>query len=283
MKTNWRYYNHAFLPKCCPHEQVDTAAIKDGSVWKQKKGAYLARWASDFDCGYETEWWYVIKDDSFDLAALKSKRRYEINKGQKFFEVRPIDPQQYVNALYNVQVTAFSAYPEKYRPTVDKEKFVESVYKNWREQNICIYGAFYRDTNELCGYAYLAKKSTCLEFNVLKTNPKFEKYAVNAALVYQILQDYASDLQNKNLYICDGERSVLHETKFQDYLEKYFQFRKAYCKLNVVYNPKIKWLVKIAYPFRKLLLKFDGINIVHQLNGVLKMEEIVRKQKNGSK
>ena len=241
----WRYYNHAFLPKCCPHEDVDTAAIKDGSVWRQKKGAYLARWTSDFDCGYETEWWYVIKDVSFDLETLKSKRRYEINKGQKFFEVRPIAPQQYANALYNVQVAAFSAYPEKYRPTVDKGKFIESVCKNWCEQNICIYGAFYRDTNELCGYAYL-------------------------------------DLQNKKLYICDGERSILHETKFQDYLEKYFQFRKAYCKLNVVYNPKIKWFIKIAYPFRKLLLKFDGINIVHQLNGVLKMEEIVRKQKNGA-
>jgi hypothetical protein len=31
------------------------------------------------------------------------------------------------------------------------------------------------------------------------------------------------------------------------------------------------------YPIRKILLRFDGIGKVHQLNAVLKMEEIMRK------
>ena len=38
----------------------------------------LARWTEDFDCGYETEWWYVIKDTPLDLSKLKKKRRYDI-------------------------------------------------------------------------------------------------------------------------------------------------------------------------------------------------------------
>lgn len=45
---------------------------------------YLARWTSSFDCGHETNWWYVIKDTPFDINELKKKRRYEIRKGNNY-------------------------------------------------------------------------------------------------------------------------------------------------------------------------------------------------------
>ncbi len=70
----------------------------------------------------------------------------------------------------------------------------------------------------------------------------------------------------------------MHETHFPDYLEKYFGFRKAYCKLHVMYAPKYKSLIKLLYPFRRIFKKFDSVGKVHQLNGVLTMEEIVRRQ-----
>lgn len=46
---------------------------------------YFARWTDNFDCGYETEWWYCIKDEPFDISKINSKKRYEINKGKKNF------------------------------------------------------------------------------------------------------------------------------------------------------------------------------------------------------
>ena len=84
---------------------------------------------------------------------------------------------------------------------------------------------------------------------------------------------------NCNLYICDGARSISHETAFQDYLEKYFEFRKAYCELNIKYNPKWKLTIKFLYFFRKIFRLLEGIGIIHQINGIMKMEEIVRGQK----
>ena len=64
----------------------------------------LARWTSDWDCGYETEWWYCIKDTPFDISTLKSKRRYEINKGNKNFEVREINQDQNGDNNFNIEV-----------------------------------------------------------------------------------------------------------------------------------------------------------------------------------
>lgn len=109
-----------------------------------------------------------------------------------------------------------------------------------------------------------------------KTNPEYEKYALNAALVEKVVSHY-QDFLTYGGVICDGARSINHETAFQDYLEKYFGFRKAYCKLHVVYNPRVKWLIKLLYPFRKILQQFDNIGIVHWANAVLEMEKIVRK------
>ena len=210
----WKYYNHAAIPKTAPHDVPDMTPMKDGSIWKIDGGTpLLARWTTDFDCGYETNWWYVIKDTPLDLSSMKSKRRYEINKGIKNFDAKRIDPIPLAEELYRVQVAAFSAYPEKYRPSVDQQHFLSSVQR-WN-RDICI-GAFDRETGKLCGYALLSKKSDVyVDFQVLKTDPACEKNGVNAALVEGIMRELHPFLEQGG-YICDGARSIRHETYFQD-------------------------------------------------------------------
>ena len=240
----------------------------------------LSRWTTAFDCGYETNWWYVIKDTPFDINVLKAKRRYVINKGIKNFDIKEIDPISYDEELYNVQIAAYSAYPKKYRPSVDKQAFLSSV-KTWHRY-VCI-GAFSRKTYELCGYELLSKESeNYIDFTVLKTKPEQEKNGVNAAIVEGVLRYFNSFLTCGG-YICDGARSINHETSFPDYLEKYFEFRKAYCNLHITYNPKIEFVVKLLFPMRRILYKLDEIRAIHQINGVLKMEGICREQKRQSK
>lgn len=277
---DWTYYNHAMIPSTPPNITPDLTPLKDGTIWRlDKRRNLLARWTTDFDCGKETNWWYVIADKPFNLQSLKAKRRYEINKGLNNFEVHKINPIDYAEDLYEVQIAAFAAYPEKYRPTVDHDSFVENVSR-WQKENV--YGAFHKESGKLCGYSYITIKPSFINFDVLKTIPYYEKFGLNAALVYRLVDDYNELLCNGG-FICDGERSINHETAFQDYLEKYFNFRKAYCTLNIAYNPKIKWLVKTLYLFRKVLLKLNNINIIHLVNALLKMEDIVRIQNKNNK
>jgi hypothetical protein len=278
----WKYYNHALINDFAPNEEIsqsDLDLLKDRKFWKSKNwdGAtpLFARYTTNFDCGFETEFWYVIKDTSFDISSLNAKRRYNITKGKQFFECKIIDPSEFTEQIYNVAVAAFSAYPKKYRPNVDHDSFIKDVL-NWHLK-FTVIGGFFKETNELCGYAVISSHGSWLSFDILKTNPSFEKYNINAAIVYQILTEFNSELA-EGKYLCNGTRSINHETKFNDYLERLFEFRKAYCKLNIVYNPKYKCLIKCLYVFRKLLKKFDNIGIVHNLNSVLKMEEIVRSQ-----
>ncbi len=274
----WKYYNHAMIPDCPPHVEADVAAINDGSIWKIGEHPLLARWTSDFDCGYETEWWYTIKDSQYDIQSLKAKRRYEITKARRNFIVKVINPLEYAEELYSVQVAAFSAYPAKYRPTVNHDLFIENVKK----RKDTIFGAFWTGEEnsglrgKFCGYSAVGVNGKCIEYRVHKAIPEYEKNAVNFALVDGVLKYYEDNLAN-GCYISNGQRSTNHETAFNDLLERYFGFRKAYCKLQIVYRPGLGWLIKILYCFRNLLKRFDDIRIVHLVNAVLTMEEIRRK------
>lgn len=269
----WKYYNHAAFPDMPPYAEPDLSAVKSGEIWNLDGAPLLARWVTDFDKLDSGEWWYVIKDTPFDISKLKAKRRYEINRGMKNFDVRVIDPREYKERIYEIQVAAFAEYPEKYRPTVEKESFIESI-DEWGE--FTAHGAFLKETGELMGYTLIyAENERYIDFRVLKAMPDAEKLSVNAALCAGIMEHLGEFFEMGGI-LCDGARSVSHETHFQDYLEKNFGFRKAYCKLCVAYSPKMKPIVKVLYPFRRLLLKLDGNSKIHSINGVLKMESIVR-------
>lgn len=112
----------------------------------------------------------------------------------------------------------------------------------------------------------------------LKTIPKYEKLQINAAIIAVALENINHELNN-GFYICDGERNILHETAFQSYLEKYFGFRKAYCRLNVDYRLIICIIINFLYPFRKIIKKFDDFSIFNKINSILYMEEIRKKFK----
>lgn len=111
------------------------------------------------------------------------------------------------------------------------------------------------------------------EFSVLRTEPSAEKNAINAAMVNGILE-YYKDRFDGHFYINDGSRSIRHETAFQDYLEKYFEFRKAYCRLNVRYKKGFGVIVKMLYPFRNYIRPDSSIG--SKISAILKMEEVCR-------
>lgn len=54
---------------------------KNKEIWKKYPHAFRAEYASDWDCGVESSYWYVIKDVPFDVNALKAKGGMKLQKG----------------------------------------------------------------------------------------------------------------------------------------------------------------------------------------------------------
>lgn len=264
------------IPTTAPHETPDMTPIQNGGIWNRGGGTpYFARWTTDFDCGYETEWWYCIKDTPFDISKLNSKRRYEINKGKKNFDVRVIDPVKHVEDIIRIQRLAWANYPVAYRPESNPEGLRKGIDK-WR--NYCAFGAFSVESNQLSGYALISEHENWANFAVLKVIPVCERLAINAAIVAAICEHYNARLGN-GFYISDGERNIVHITAFQDYLAKYFDFRKAYCKLNLKYKKPIGLCVKVLMPFRKLIKELDAKPLFGKVSAILLMESISQGQR----
>lgn len=267
----WKKYNGGIISDEHPHIEP---SLRDVEEIASKANNYLfIRYTTDFDCGIETGWWYTILDKPFDLQTAKAKRRYEINKGNKNFYTKVIKASDYRQQLYDVYVESLQGYDTP--KTISFEKFEEQI-KCWdAHERLVLFGVFSREDNRLCGYADVYRNGRYLPISSMKTRVSCERDNVNFALVYGILEYFEQDLK-EGAYLCDGVRNVIHKTNFQDYLEKYFGFRKAYCRLHMIYSSKFKMVVFMLYPFRRILKKFDSIGIIHKINGVLMMEEIVR-------
>jgi len=230
----------------------------------------LARWTTDWDCEYDSDWWYVIKDNPYSTDSLKAKRRYEINKGIKNFDVKIINPEEFLEDLYQITVLAYSGWPPKNRPTITKEQ-IQKLAEN--KDNNLVFAAFSKIDGALQGFAVVIEYDNYAILTILRTNPENEKYGINAAILDGILKSFNNRFNN-GFYICDGERAIFHETSFQDYLEKYFGFRKVYCKLNIKYRTAVGLAVSLLYPFKRFIK--GKTEIGSKILALLKMEEIVR-------
>ena len=262
----WRYYNHAAIPSIPEYKNPDLSPIEDGRIWSiDNKKPLLVRWTTDFDSDVETNFWYVIKDKPFDIDSLSSHYRNQIKKGVKNFEVKEIDQFKYGKELIEIQQSAFSVYSNHIHTKIEEKPFSCGKY----------FGSFYKETGQLCGYIITFENEKEINFNSMRTIPKYEKQGISEALIYGMLCYYSNDLLNGK-YITDGARNINHKTNFQNYLEKKFGFRKAYCKLHVKYHHVMYIAVKLLYPFRKIIKN-------QRISGILTMEEIVRKEAKNEK
>ena len=254
----WKYENLGLVSDCPPHITPNIDFLCDGwplvDVGKAKKKPLYIKWTDQFDCGHETEWWYLVKDDEFDISKLKSKRRYEINKGNKYFDVKQIDPKIFLNDINRIRVALFSQYPEEYRKENNEEK-TNNMYRVVQNNDKWItVGAFSRESGQLCGYADINILEGYIDFVRMCVDPSFERDGINFALVNGVLES-AKPLINKGYYICDGQRSIRHKTEFQNWLVKYFDFRFAYCRLNIRYSKLGLFVYKVGKTISGILMK----------------------------
>lgn len=273
----WRSYQHCYIrqdyetpfPEKLSFSQIEKEYLKNN----KKTKTFFAQYITAFDVGTPTEWWFTIKDNEYDLSTVKSKRRYEITKAKKFCYAKEIKATEYCEQLFDCFKESFTAYPEKYRPIhFDFQEFKNSCELWDSDNNQKVYATFYTETNKLIGFCIVIHRGKFLNLSQLKTNPTYEKYNSNAALVDCMLTDWNDKLKSRDIIISNGSRSIKHETNFNSYLEKYFGFRKAYAKLRVVYKFPFGMIIKLAKPFKKFLKNTNNI-LLYNLYCVIKLDE----------
>lgn len=276
--TKWRVYNGMFLPIGNPKHKVDVCEIcKNGKL--VKRGGVLARWTTNFDCKYDTGWWYVIKDQPFEMSQVKSNYRTMIRKGNKYFDVKVINSNEYAKEIAEIMISAYKDSKHIRKKDIPSCDDAERYISQWSRGSL-IFGAFFKATGKLCGYYKVNDYDNFAQLETTRSAHEYEKFEINAALMYGILSYFNERLKCSNgFYLLDGERSIYHQTDYQNYLFKRFSFRKAFCQLHIVYNPFFEILVDLLYVFRDFFKVVPG-GFARKINAVLMQEKIHRSFKN---
>jgi len=262
MNNNWRKYQGALVSNFSPHSNVDISNI----ISELKKSrSMFARWVTDFDCKDETDFWYVIQDRGMGISDYSRNTRNQIRKGLKIFIIKQVSVNEIKKNAYIIYLNTFKKYNTFIKvKTIDEfELEILPTMDYW--------GVYVND--ELVGYAQNRIYEDCCDYATIKILPKYIRDYPFYALFYTMNLHYLKKLDIK--YVHNGARSIAHYTNIQDFLIKKFKFRKAYCKLHIVYSPVFGFLVKLFFPFRSII-KYFSFNIFRKLDIILKQEEIRR-------
>lgn len=284
MEYKFKYYQYSYVAS--PSE----FPVKESLTFNQIHKAYIcentppphvyfATYVSEFDCLENTSWWFTIKDSEYNVSFLSAKKRYEITKARKFCRTEKIDTDDYIDEIIECYIESFSGYPELYRPKnfdrcALRNQFIRVIYST----HCRLYGTFFRENNKLIGFNYVEKQGDFVRLISQKTIPSYEKYNSNAALLDCLLEDWNDELRNGTIVITNGSRSIKHQTNFNEYLEKYFGFRKAYSKLQIVYRFPLNLLIPCLKPFIKLFEKSNRY-FCYNIFCVLKMDSFKEKKR----
>jgi hypothetical protein len=263
--NNWRKYNGALIPLTPPHIEVDVTGIEKKI---QEEDAYFSRWTTNFDCKEETEFWYVICDNKLELTEYSRNTRSKIKRGLKNCDVRRVDKSIILKDGYVSYFEAFKNYNTNLNPKTIEEFHTElkSLGKEWE-----FWGIYYNE--KMIGYSQNKITADYCDYSTIKFNPEYLRYYPSYALFFIMNKYYLIEKNYK--YVNDGARSISHETNIQSFLIDKFRFRKAYCKLNVIYSPKVKLLLSLFYPFR-LIIKLLKFGPFVRLNILFNQEKIRR-------
>lgn len=210
-----------------------------------KKGGWLVRNTYDFDCGEETGFWHVVKDSFGGMEELSSKMRNQVRRSMTNYEFRRMTREELLAQGYEVHRSAATGY--KVKTDVPTEEKFRSDLLNGPENEY--WGAFDKKDGHLAAFAKNIVYEQMCDYSVMKARPEELSRYPYYGLIYTMNEYYLKECGLK--YVNDGARSITEHSNIQPFLMQKFHFRKAYCRIDIVYKPWMAVAVKILYPFRK--------------------------------
>lgn len=264
---SWSIYHRMLIPRVAPHVDVGLDQQSAIQLLVSNK-ALLIRWVSEFDRQSPSQWWYVIKDGKVSLEELSRNSRHDVRRGLKKCYVAKLNADFIANNGYPVYKKAYARYQTRGKPLREMQ-FMESYLLNPHKDLADYWGVFDRNSKKMIGYCKNRYSNNTCEYITGQFDPEYLSYYPGLVLIFEMSHYYLNELGA--LYVSDGQRSISHDTNIQEFLIHKLKFRKAYCRLNIVYSPFMKAVVNLLYPFRSVLPLLNK-----EIFAVLKQEEIRR-------
>ena len=269
MTSIWRKYHGAIIPWKPPHKKVDLSMDVIRKNIKEKN-SFFARWTSEFDSKKQSLFWYIINDKQIHINDYSVSTRSKINRGLKKLIAKKIDKSVLLNSGYGVYSKALKRYNIVLNNLTQTQFLndLKSLDESWD-----FWGVFDKKNNQLVAFSLNRLVDDYCDYSTIKFDPEFLKNYSSYVLYYSMNKFYLNEKNFK--YVNNGAKSISHQTNIHDFLIDKFKFRKAYCKMELIYSPIFKMLVKFAFPIRRFIKQIP-LNSFRKLYVVLNQEYIKR-------
>ena len=214
----------------------------------KKYNAWYLRSIYDFDKLDHGDMWHIIIDHPIEIDELPSKStRKNLRKSLSVYEYKIVDKDEILRCGYRLFCERSVRLGIK--PTLSEGEFVEYVDMVFEEGGDFWIGydkesgepAMWESIIVFDDNAVMARES--LSYRYTKHNPT---YGLNYSIVNYYLRDRGF------LYVDAGAKSLSEHSNVQDFLVEKLQFRRAYCKCQAYFQPWLRLLLSLIYPFRRL-------------------------------
>ena len=261
-------YRKAWRFEGAPHKEPKLEKKEWQALLKQ--GGLLVRNTYNFDCQQTTCFWFVIKDQYEGLEGLSSRVRNKIRHAFNCFEYRLVSYETLKEKGFQIIDETYADY------TVHDRKMNQKVFTDYlyqcHEKSFEYWGIFDKETQQMVGFCTVELWENCCEYGMTGILSKYKKNGYYPYYgLYHHLNEYYLEHQ-KFKYVSDSARTITEHSHIQDFLIQNFNFRKAYCQLVVHYQWWMKRVVKMLYPFKKIIS-------LPRIKAILNMEAMQRGEK----
>lgn len=231
-----------------------------------KEGGWLVKNTYDFDCVEETSYWYVIKDTFGGMEELSPKMRNQVKKSLKSYDVEKVSKAEFEIHALRIFNLALSSYKVKAKPLNESDFARASA--DWGDDTD-FWMVYVKDTKDPVALAVNGVFDDSVQYWIMKADPQFLHNSTYPyyGLIYRMNEYYLQEEGKK--YVSDGARSSTEHSNIQDFLISKFNFRRAYCCLQIDYLWWMRIAVKILFPFR-ILIKNQSIRAILNLEAISK-------------
>lgn len=242
-------YKGVWVSEHAPHNV--TKLTKEESNQLLNKGGLAIRETYDFDTPTETSFYAVIKDQFGDMEELSKKVRTKVRKAQKTYEIRKATLEEMLRYGTDIYYNAFAKYKVKSLP--DTKESLEARFRMVFERDDYEAWIMFRiEDNAPVAWAITHIFEGICEYETVKVDSKYlDSTYPSYGLFFTMNQYYLGEM--KLSYVNAGWRSITQHSNIQEFLIEQFNFRKAYCKMNMQYKFPLNLAVSLLFPFRKIL------------------------------
>lgn len=240
---------HRIVPHAPLLRDVElTAAEADALL--ARLGGWWVQWTTSADAAAAARGWYAVICRTFTpVESIESSNvRSKLRRGLKRCGVERVTLDAFIEKAFEIHDAAVSDYERSAVSRLDRAAFQAALERERGFDDLRHYWLVTIDGAPAAYAKNLLHDRIEVDYTAVKFHPEHLKHYTSYALLHEMNRHYLAESGFE--YASDGQRSIHHDTSFQEFLIRDLGFEAHPLALRVRYARRLAMGLRLARPLR---------------------------------